>query len=332
MLLSICIPNYNRKKHLNNCLNSILISQKKSRIKFEVCISDNCSEDNIEEIVSNYKKFLAIKFKKNKKNFGLGRNIVESVSMASGEYVWILGNDDLVLPKTLEKLDKLFHKFNDVDFFFINSFNLKSSEILKFPQPFDTKNLPNIMKKFSSVKSDKSVSFQELIDPNISFDYLLGIFLSIFKRKMWNESVQSINKTNLNNDKVFSTFENTCPHIIIFGKSFMKSKAFIQSEPLSVNLSGEREWSNLYSFIEAIRIPEILEIYSKFGLSKKRYFYCKNHSLKNFLPSLTKIIFNGKKSGLNYIKLIPHIFKNMIYPNFYLSPLRYIIKKIFLNN
>ena len=67
MLLSICIPNYNRKKHLNNCLNSILISQKKSRIKFEVCISDNCSEDNIEEIISNYKKFLDIKFKRNKK-------------------------------------------------------------------------------------------------------------------------------------------------------------------------------------------------------------------------------------------------------------------------
>ena len=56
MLLSICIPNYNRGKYLNNCLNSILLAKSFSSIKFEVCISDNGSTDNISSIVNYYKK------------------------------------------------------------------------------------------------------------------------------------------------------------------------------------------------------------------------------------------------------------------------------------
>ena len=45
MLLSICIPNYNRANCLENCLNSIKIAKKNTKIKFEVCISDNNSEE-----------------------------------------------------------------------------------------------------------------------------------------------------------------------------------------------------------------------------------------------------------------------------------------------
>ena len=38
MLLSICIPTYNRPEHLKNCLNSICTQKSKD---FEVGISDN---------------------------------------------------------------------------------------------------------------------------------------------------------------------------------------------------------------------------------------------------------------------------------------------------
>ncbi len=329
MLLSICIPNYNRKNCLKNCLNSILISKKISKLSFEVCISDNCSDENIEDIILEYSKNLNIKFKKNSENFGLGRNIIESVAMASGKFVWILGNDDLILSNSLSELERLLEKYGNLDFFFINSYNLKSSEVFKYRQPFETKNLPSDMKKFSLANKDQIVSFDQLIDPKISFDFLLGLYLSIFKRDKWNSGVSYINQKDLNDKRTFSTFQNTCPHITIFANSFFKSKCFIKSDPLSVNLSGEREWVNLYSFIELVRIPEAIDCYFKSGLSFKKYFYCKNYSLRNFIPLLVKTTLKGKKGGLNYIKIFPHIIKNLIFPNFYLSPLRYIFKKIF---
>ena len=68
--------------------------------------------------------------------------------MASGKFVWSLGNDDLILSNTLCELEILLEKNNNLDFFFINSFNLRSSEVFKYEQPFETKNLPNNMKNF----------------------------------------------------------------------------------------------------------------------------------------------------------------------------------------
>ena len=87
MLLSICIPTLDRQEHLDNCLNSILISSKNtSNLKFEVCISDNGSDYDVQKLISKYDKNLNIKFKKFQ-NLGFSLNAIQSVSMASGEFV-----------------------------------------------------------------------------------------------------------------------------------------------------------------------------------------------------------------------------------------------------
>ena len=55
MILSICIPSYNRLDCLDNCLNSILIASKNVKnFKFEVCISDNNSSKDPIEIIDKY--------------------------------------------------------------------------------------------------------------------------------------------------------------------------------------------------------------------------------------------------------------------------------------
>ena len=122
MKLSICIPNYNKPECLNNCLNSILKASENIQFEFEICISDNCSDSNIKEVIKPYEKFLNINFNKNDKNLGLGANILKVVEMAKGKFVWIIGNDDLLLPFALQKIDSLIQTNKDVDFFYINSY------------------------------------------------------------------------------------------------------------------------------------------------------------------------------------------------------------------
>ena len=62
MLISICIPTYNRTQSLLNCLNSLCLQTNSN---FEVCISDNCSDYNIDELIEPFKKKIKIKiFKK----------------------------------------------------------------------------------------------------------------------------------------------------------------------------------------------------------------------------------------------------------------------------
>ena len=61
MILSICIPTYNRVKQLDNCLNSILISKRNvENFNFEICVSDNNSAEDTESTIKKYSKELKI--------------------------------------------------------------------------------------------------------------------------------------------------------------------------------------------------------------------------------------------------------------------------------
>ena len=101
MLISICIPTYNRPKNLINCLNSLALQTNKN---FEVCLSDNCSKENIGKLIKPFQKKLKIRFNKNKKNLGFALNLLKVSSIAKGDFIWFLGDDDLLVPKAIEKL------------------------------------------------------------------------------------------------------------------------------------------------------------------------------------------------------------------------------------
>ena len=83
MLLSICIPTYNRPESLLNCLNSLAKQKNKD---FEVCISDNCSKKNIKNLIKPFGKKLKIVYNRNKKNLGFALNVLKVSSMARGEF------------------------------------------------------------------------------------------------------------------------------------------------------------------------------------------------------------------------------------------------------
>jgi len=317
MELSICIPTYNRTKQLDNCLNSILIaSTNVSNFLFEVCVSDNGTQEDISKIIKKYDKNIKITLNKNKKNLGFALNAIKSVSMGSGKYAWMIGNDDLLLPDTLIKLKNIFDNNKKIDFFFINSYNLNTEFVEQFSHPFDTKNLQNKkMKKVSSYKENKEVDFWEIIDPKVSWEFLIGIFLSVFDRKKWLQNVEILNMNDLKDVRAWSNFDNTCMNAKIIARTFKKSKSFICAEPLSVNLHGEREWGGLYKFIEIVRIPELIDYYRKEGLPYFKYLYCKNFSLRNFFNYFFKILIEGEKAGLKYVNIKNHFLKNLLFPN-----------------
>ena len=207
--LSICIPTYNRAQHLSNCLQSLISMRRPKGFQFEICISDNGSNDNTKEIVDKAKEDIDINYSKNKSNLGIARNFLKVVSMAKGEFVWLIGDDDLLLPHTLDTLEVLFNKHKSVNFFYINSYLLDTDYILSFPQPFDISKLPSEMDKFSLYKESKELNFLELINPKVSFDFLGGMFLSVFKRSMWLNKVSVLNNEAIKDPRIFSHFDNT---------------------------------------------------------------------------------------------------------------------------
>ena len=81
----------------------------------------------------------------------MGGNIFQSVEKAEGEYSWIIGNDEMMLPYTFKKLSEIFKLNKEVDFFYINSYSIDSELILNNEKPIDFFNITKLLTKPTTV-------------------------------------------------------------------------------------------------------------------------------------------------------------------------------------
>lgn len=107
-LVSILIPTYNRAALLKRAVESAL---KQNYGNIEIVISDNCSSDDTEEIISKFSDD-RIRYFANQKNIGPILNWRLSLKRAMGGLSIILCDDDFFLDEQyIEKAVKLFIKY-----------------------------------------------------------------------------------------------------------------------------------------------------------------------------------------------------------------------------
>ena len=111
-MISIIVPVFNVKKHLNRCLDSII---KQSFIDTEVILIDDGSSDGSELICEDYSKkdnrFKVIHTEN--KGISNARNI--GLQNAKGEYILMVDGDDYLHPSMIDSLWKLINS-RDYDF------------------------------------------------------------------------------------------------------------------------------------------------------------------------------------------------------------------------
>lgn len=105
--LSICIPTYNRREYIGDAIKSI-IDQVDDSIssKIEICISDNASTDGTFALIEGIQKNTPVRivYACNERNMGADVNYLRVVEIASGDYCWFFGSDDIMLPGSLCKI------------------------------------------------------------------------------------------------------------------------------------------------------------------------------------------------------------------------------------
>lgn len=110
--LSIIIPVYNVQKYLEECLNSIIISNK----DLEIIIIDDGSSDNSPNICDEYeKKDKRIKVY-HKKNGGVSSARNYGLKLATGDYIAFVDSDDILS----EDWDKIIDYIKDDDIYYYN--------------------------------------------------------------------------------------------------------------------------------------------------------------------------------------------------------------------
>lgn len=110
MKFSIIIPAY-KSIYLNEAIKSVTSQNYK---EWELIIVDDCSPEDIRDIVKPYLTDSRIHFFYNEKNCG-AINVVDNwnncLSHCSGDYVICIGDDDCLLPNCLEEYARLIKKY-----------------------------------------------------------------------------------------------------------------------------------------------------------------------------------------------------------------------------
>ena len=156
MFLTIGIPTYNRAKSLERLLKKIIFEiNKNEKIKerVEIVISDNASVDNTEEIVKVIKEEseIEIRYYKNKRNFGIDKNIFNVIQKANGKYVWLLGDDETITDNSIKKILEEIYTQENIDIFILNGNEIRRNKQINL-------NALDINDNIFLLKDDKSLA------------------------------------------------------------------------------------------------------------------------------------------------------------------------------
>lgn len=99
ILVSVVVPAYNCAKYIRQALNSALVQD----VPMEVLVINDCSKDNLDEIMEEYRQDSRVRYIKNEKNLGVAQTRNKGVACAKGSYIAFLDADDIWAEGKLKK-------------------------------------------------------------------------------------------------------------------------------------------------------------------------------------------------------------------------------------
>ncbi len=105
-LLTLAIPTFNRASYLAELLECLLpqVTGMTDDL-FEFLVSDNCSDDDTANVMARFQaRGLDCRTVRNATNIGSDGNFLQCLNLARGQYVWVMGDDDLLEPNAIPDL------------------------------------------------------------------------------------------------------------------------------------------------------------------------------------------------------------------------------------
>ena len=110
-LVSVIMSTYNGSKYISESIESVLSQTYKN---FEFIIINDCSTDNVEDIILNHQKDdNRIIYIKNKENLKLTKSLNKWLKLAKWKYIARIDDDDIWVKKKLEKQVDFMEKNDD---------------------------------------------------------------------------------------------------------------------------------------------------------------------------------------------------------------------------
>jgi len=276
--LSICINTRNRAALLKQQLTSIT---KQLTNDVEVVVLDACSSDKTSEVVTYFEKETngRVRYIYQDHNNGIDKDFDNTVIAATGEYCWLISDDDHIkngaLSTVLEKI-----QINDADLFIVNA-EVRDSELKKV--------LDSSMVKTNKIRYGRGEINEFLIDIGHYLSFIGGV---IIKRSLW---------LSRNREKYFGTY---FVHLGVIFQKDIPNYFYVIKEPLVAIRYGVASWTDRSFEIWMVKWPKLIWSFDLLEDSAKDHIVPKNplFNIKRLLISRALGTYNIAKYNKFIVK------------------------------
>jgi abequosyltransferase len=229
--LSICIATYNRADIIGQTLDSIIPQIGED---VEIVVADGASTDATPEVMRHYEERCpSLRYYRLPVKGGVDRDYCHAVSFATGEYCWLMTDDDMLKPGAI----------NTVLFLIEQRYSL----IILNAEIWDRTLTKRLKRKQLLLEEDtfyQSSSRELLFIETLS--YLSFIGAVVIDRALWNERIKE--------PYIGTEFI----HVGIIFQKDLPHGAFAVAEPCIMIRSGNAQWSRRHFSIWMIKWPDLI--------------------------------------------------------------------------
>lgn len=318
ILLSICIPTYNRANLLEYSLNAAIEASKNFTNNVEIIVSNNNSSDDTLLLLDNFsKKYSFIKCYSNDENIGASRNFFKLIDdYATGKYCWLIGDDDFIDIDSVEKIINLLIDNADLNFLQINFRMMKLEEYKG-----------SLSKSDQSVKAEKTeiVKFDSIFDRSCKVQNLLCGFISssIFLL----EPIKQFDKTPFQNES-WSNFKTIFPHNLMFATKFKNKPSCFLSHPLLTAAIHKKEWDDKLPIVIFELLPQLKLYFIKLGYKKADFKITSSLIIESQMAILPQVLLKNPFFLIKNVLKQQLLFKPIAYYYFFRHLVKYFQKRV----
>jgi len=319
-LLSICIPTWNRADLLEPGLEYLLEYCRLHSPRIEVVVADNASTDRTPTVAARWRHDPNFRYFRREHNITGNGNIVQTPrDFARGEYTWVIGDDDVILPGALSKLIDLLTTYPDVDYFITNysheSLDQRNSLIRVRPTayspPADTLICPDL----TVGRYDSLARVLELAQGD--FRFLTHVVGQITRTRRWREV--RLSSEIFSPNMSFQTLEDTFPHLMLLLQGAKSRPVVYCGQPLVLASIGGQAWANIKWLDCLYRCHELRLHWREQGVAPGHLHLMQRIWIRQWTGDLGNIWFHSSGPKIRIGLVMKFLFRSLSQPFFLLG-------------
>jgi glycosyltransferase involved in cell wall biosynthesis len=285
-VLSIGIPTFNRAKLLRVALEAIFPQTEPYRGQVEVLISDNASDDDTKTVIDDFEGEFSFRRFRNTSNLGPVRNMLKlATEYATGAFVWLLGDDDLLTPGAVGIVLESLRNNPDLDSFYLNfrcaqfDDHWPESAVGGYDGAFDR--YAN-----ADLRNRRVEHWHELIRA----ESWMGtqVYVHVVRRTVWQEYFhdRAVGET-------YSHPRWTWPHTVMIAETLADAPSLYVGHPVLTIFDQSQSWLDYMTQINVSRTPELMSLFSRIGVDQEEIRNHREYVLRSCRPALTGSLRDG---------------------------------------